>query len=102
MNTPPNMRTTSEHGKAVAYDLEYGGPNVYAPDTWQVVDESKIIKDIDGNVSFGEGYYISKGHKSEREAMNEMADLNLTGESLKIEKVKTHFTSNAEETKKNI
>ena len=28
MNVPPNMRTSKEHGKAVAYDLEYGGPNV--------------------------------------------------------------------------
>ncbi len=31
MNVPPNMRTTKEHGKAVAYDLEYGGPNVTDP-----------------------------------------------------------------------
>ena len=28
MHVPANMRTTEQHGKGVAYDLEYGGPNV--------------------------------------------------------------------------
>ncbi|MEE1550175.1 MAG: hypothetical protein V1244_00965, partial [Nitrospinaceae bacterium] len=28
MHVPANMRTTQQHGKGVAYDLEYGGPNV--------------------------------------------------------------------------
>ena len=28
MHVPANMRTTDQHGKGVAYDLEYGGPNV--------------------------------------------------------------------------
>ena len=99
MNVPPNMRTTSQHGKAVAYDLEYGGPNVYAPDTWQVVDKSKIIKDIDGKiVRYEDGYVVSKGHGSERAAMDNIP----RGDNFKIEKVKTHFTSNAEETLRKI
>ena len=28
MHVPANRRTTIQHGKGVAYDLEYGGPNV--------------------------------------------------------------------------
>ena len=31
MHVPPNRRTTEQHGKGVAYDLEYGGPNVNDP-----------------------------------------------------------------------
>ena len=106
MNTPPNMRSTREHGQAVAYDLEYGGPNVYAPDTWQVVDESKIIKDIDGKiVRYEDGYVVSKGHPrivSAEGVLNKMVDDGLSIENIKIEKVKTHFTSNSEATLRKI
>ena len=28
MSVPPNMRTSREHGQAVAYDMQYGGPNI--------------------------------------------------------------------------
>jgi len=28
MQVPPNMRTTEQHGKGVAFDLQYGGPKV--------------------------------------------------------------------------
>ena len=42
MNIPPNMRVQPDHGKAVAYDLEYGGPNIH---THQVIDESKAVTD---------------------------------------------------------
>ena len=106
MNTPPNMRTTRAHGQAVAYDLEYGGPQVYAPDTWQVIDESKIIKDIDGKiVRYEDGYVVSKGHPrivSAEGVLNKMVDDGLSIENIKIEKVKTHFTSNSEATLRKI
>ena len=106
MNTPPNMRSTREHGQAVAYDLEYGGPQVYAPDTWQVIDESKIIKDIDGKiVRYEDGYVVSKGHPrivSAEGVLNKMVDDGLSIENIKIEKVKTHFTSNSEATLRKI
>ena len=31
MHVPANRRVTEQHGKGVAYDLEYGGPNVNDP-----------------------------------------------------------------------
>ena len=97
MNVPANMRTTEQHGKGVAYDLEYGGPTVNAPDTWRIIDESKVTTLPNGNKVFHEGYVVSKGHQRIVHAEGAMNNLP-PGGNFKIDKVETHFTSNAEET----
>ena len=62
MHIAANRRTTEQHGKGVAYDLEYGGPNVTDPNGKHFrgnVEETlrKVASDKNANFSIGKVQY---------------------------------------------